>query len=89
MVDVEEAKKALNDLANIASQQGFTGAGLVSKIILKQLEVLQVIYDAPFIIEELWKKNDLGKQANERYMWGTISSENAEKVKEFFSDGKI
>lgn len=88
MVDIEEAKKALNDLVNCATKDGYTGAGIVAKIICKHLEVLQIIFEAPSIIEQLFKLGQLGKEAEDRYYWGTITDSRVEKVKEFFADGK-
>ena len=58
----------------------------VWKDIEKELEILEIIVEAPFILHELFKKAELGKQAVHRYMWGTISEEEVEKVKEFFKD---
>lgn len=52
----------------------------------KAEEILRIIFNAPFILETLYKKGELGKDAMNRYMWGTISSEDVEKVKEFFRD---
>ena len=52
-------------------------------------EILRIIFNAPFIIETLFNKKELGKSATDRYLWGTISDEEVRKVKEFFEDGKI
>ena len=52
----------------------------------KEEEILKIIYDAPFILERLFEMGKLGEDAKHRYMWGTISAENVEKVKEFFED---
>lgn len=52
-------------------------------------EILRIIFNAPFIIETLFNKKELGKSATDRYLWGTISDEEVKKIKEFFSDGKI
>lgn len=54
----------------------------------KAEEILRIIFNAPFILEELYKLGKLGEEASQRYMWGTISTEDVEKVKEFFADGK-
>ena len=54
----------------------------------KAEEILRIIYDAPFILERLFEMGKLGEDAKHRYMWGTISAEDVEKVKEFFADGK-
>ena len=54
----------------------------------KALEVLEIIFEAPSILEQLFKLGQLGKEAQERYFWGTITDSRVEKVKEFFADGK-
>lgn len=51
-------------------------------------EILRIIFNAPFIIQTLFEKGEFGKNAKERYLWGTISDEEVQKVKEFFSDGE-
>ena len=61
------------------------------KELSKEIEknrVLEIIYDAPSIIEQLFKLGQLGKEAEDRYYWGTITDSRVEKVKEFFADGK-
>ena len=50
---------------------------------------LRIIFNAPFIIQTLFEKGELGKNATDRYLWGTISDEEVKKIKELFSDGKI
>ena len=52
-------------------------------------EFLRIIFNAPFIIQTLFEKGELGKNATDRYLWGTISDEEVKKIKELFSDGKI
>ena len=52
-------------------------------------EILRIIFNAPFIIETLVNKKELGKSASDRYLRGTITNEEVQKIKEFFSDGKI
>ena len=54
----------------------------------KEHELLRIIFNAPFILERLFETGKLGEDAKHRYMWGTISAEDVEKVKEFFADGK-
>ena len=54
----------------------------------KAKEILNIIYNKPFIIEVLYHIGELGKEAESRYMWATISDEEVKKVKEFFADGK-
>lgn len=54
----------------------------------EKLDILQFIYEAPSILEQLFKLGQLGKKAEERYFWGTITDDRVEKIKEFFADGK-
>ena len=55
----------------------------------KAFEILNIIYKHPFAIEVLYHTGGLGKQAEQRYMWSTISDEEVIKLKEFFSDGEM
>ena len=68
---------------------------VLKKIVEKHLgdgifavKILRIIYNAPFILEILFETGKLGEDAKHRYMWGTISAEDVEQVKEFFADGK-
>ena len=58
------------------------------KNMLEANDVLRFIWEAPSILEQLFKLGQLGKEAQERYFWGTITDSRVEKVKEFFADGK-
>lgn len=55
----------------------------------KAFEILNIIYKHPFAIEVLYHTGGLGKQAEFRYTWSTISDEEIIKLKEFFSDGEM
>lgn len=83
---LEEIKKALvrDDYDN---QKGLKYTGLLEGCV-NASEILRIIFNAPYIIDLLFRKGELGKQASERYMWGTISDKDAEKIKEFFKDGE-
>lgn len=85
--------KELEILEDIKSQLKIDGRlPLINKIkyrrIKESLEVLQIIFEAPSILEQLFKLGQLGKKAEDRYYWGTITDSRVEKVKEFFADGK-
>ena len=61
------------------------------KELSKEIEknrVLEIIYDAPSILQQLFELGQLGKEAAQRYMWGTITDSRVQKIKEFFADGK-
>ena len=50
----------------------------------KAEEILKIIYDAPYILDLLFRSGQLGKEASNRYMFGTISNADVDKIKEFF-----
>jgi len=60
----------------------------IVKKALDKIEVLDIIFEAPSIIEQLFKLGQLGKEAEDRYYWGTITDSKVAKVKEFFADDK-
>lgn len=66
-------------------QQGLKDLAML-EVSVKCSEILMTIWKAPFILHELFKKAELGKEAEQRYMWGTILEEEVENVKEFFKD---
>ena len=80
---LEELEKAFDAL----SKDDEKAKKLLSKEIEKN-QVLEIIFEAPSIIEQLFKLGQLGKKAEDRYYWGTITDSRVEKVKEFFADGK-
>lgn len=82
-------------MAKITLQEAFDTLSKENEKVMKELSkeieknrVLEIIFEAPYIIDLLFRKGELGKEASERYMWGTISDEDVERVKEFFADGK-
>lgn len=54
----------------------------------KDLEVLSVIYNSPFIIDSLAELGKLPPEAKKRYLFGTITNAEVEKVEEFFKNGE-
>ena len=90
------AIEALNYLDDIAHGRKMEyDPHLLFNIVKKHLEagekaheILKIVYDAPFIIESLFRLDKLGEQASRRYIWATVSDKDVEKVKEFFADGK-
>ena len=58
------------------------------QIVRKELEVLSVIYNSPFIIDNLAELGKLPPEAKKRYLFGTITNADVEKVEEFFKDGE-
>ena len=61
------------------------------KELSKEIEknrVLEIIFEAPSILQQLFELGQLGEEATQRYMWGTITDSRVQKVKEFFADGK-
>lgn len=55
---------------------------------VKASELLRIIFEAPSILQQLFELGELGKEATQRYMWGTITDSRVQKIKEFFADGK-
>ena len=92
-LNAEEALDYLNDIAHGRKMK--YDPHVLKKIVEKHLEdgkyavkILKIIYDHPFAIEVLFHTGSLGKQAELRYMWSTITEEEAYELKEFFADGK-
>ena len=85
-----EALSYLDDIAH-GRKMEFDPHELVEiiKPHLKASEILKIIFDAPSIINQLFELGELGKDATQRYFWGTISDADVKKVKEFFADGKM
>lgn len=87
---IEKDLKRLEELekAFVALSKDDEKAKKLLSLEIEKNEVLQIIYDVPSIIEQLFKLGQLGKEAEDRYYWGTITDSRVEKVKEFFADGK-
>lgn len=92
MVTIEKAKEALERLYISGNMQ-------LSYVISKRhsedfdtvcsfLEVLKVIYNSPFIIDNLVELGKLPPEAKKRYLFGTITNAEVEKVEEFFKNGE-
>ena len=56
------------------------------KPIEKDLEVLDIIKRAPFILERLFDNFELTKEAENRYFYGTITDAEVKKVEEWIND---
>lgn len=89
----EEALDYLNDIAHGRKMK--FDPQVLKNIVEKHLgdgiyaiKILKIIYDHPFAIEVLFHTGSLGRQAETRYMWSTISEEEAKELKEFFADGE-
>lgn len=89
----QEALSYLDDIAHGRKME--FDPHVLYRIVKRELElgdearkILIIIYQAPSIIEQLFKLGQLGKEAENRYCWGTITDSKVEKVKEFFADGK-
>ena len=83
---IEEELKRLEEL-----EKAFDALSKENEKIMKELSkeieknrVLEIIFEAPYIVDLLFRKGELGKTASERYVWGTLSDKDVEKVKEFF-----
>ena len=81
--------EALERLRNTLLAEGYWQDILQDvSIIEKDLEVLSVIYNSPFIIDNLAELGKLPPEAKKRYLFGTITNADVEKVEEFFKDGE-
>lgn len=87
---IEEELKRLEKLekAFVALSKEDEEAKEILSLVIEKNMVLEIIFEAPYIVDLLFRKGELGKKASERYMWGTISVEDVKRVKEFFADGK-
>lgn len=90
---VSEERKALERIKTVLITEGYNDQDGLKDISLLEgcvnaSEILRIIFNAPFIIEALLNKDELGKDATDRYLCGTISEKDRIKVKEFFADGK-
>ena len=85
----EEALSLLEDIA-YGREVPVTPHALycIVKGALELNEVLKIIWEAPFIVERLYALGQMGKDAKNRYSWGTITDSKIKKVKEFFADDK-
>ena len=50
------------------------------------LEFAQIIIECPFIIDNLAELGKLPPEARQRYLFGTITNRDVQKVEEFFKD---
>lgn len=50
------------------------------------LDILKIIVDAPFILERLFELGKFNEEVKHRYVWGTITDEQVEKVKNWFNN---
>ena len=55
----------------------------------KELEVLEIIYNSPFIIDNLVELGKLPPEAKQRYLFGTITNRDVQKVEDFFKDAEM
>ena len=86
-----EALSYLDDIAHGRKME--YDPHVLKRIVEKGLEIgnnahdiLRIIFNAPSIINQLFELGELGKDATQRYFWGTISDADVKKVKEFFNE---
>ena len=85
--------EALERVKSVLISEGYNdNSGLKDIAILegcvRASELLRIIFEAPSILQQLFELSELGKEAQQRYMWGTITDSRVQKIKEFFADGK-
>lgn len=57
-------------------------------LVKSALEFAQIIIECPFIIDNLAELGKLPPEAKKRYLFGTITNADVEKVEEFFKNGE-
>ncbi len=55
-------------------------------LVKNALEFAQIIIECPFIIDNLAELGKLPPEAKQRYLFGTITNKDVQKVEEFFKD---
>ena len=56
------------------------------KLVENALEFAQIIIECPFIVDNLAELGKLPPEAKQRYLFGTITNKDVQKVEEFFKD---
>lgn len=90
---VLEAKKALERMTNPsghAYEEEYGPAEFEKDFntVAKTLEVAEIILNSPFVIDNLAELGKLPPEAKKRYLFGTITNSEVEKVEEFFKNGE-
>lgn len=97
MVKVRDVLEAFKDLRVLSAcnhcvyqknKECINGSFCIWNDIGKMLEVLSIIYNSPFIIDNLVELGKLPPEAKKRYLFGTITNAEVEKVEEFFKNGE-
>ena len=80
------SKQALQYLDDIAHGRKMKfDAHVLAKIIEKDIEILGILKESPFILEVLFAQN-FDTEHTRKYMFGTITNNDVEKVKEWIKD---
>ena len=92
--DLEEAKRLAYEIACCRCQYYIDNkctneSECAWKTIKEDLEVLLIIYNSPFIIDNLVELGKLPPEAKQRYLFGTITNRDVQKVEEFFKNGEM
>lgn len=56
---------------------------------LEKAEIADIIYNSPFIVDSLAELGKLPPEAKRRYLFGTITNREVQKVEEFFKNGEM
>lgn len=54
-------------------------------IVKKEIEVLEILKKAPFILEKLFDNYELTEEMTDKYFYGTITDSEVNKVKEWIN----
>ncbi len=84
---LEKLRQELLEISDYLDRKDVNYLGPMYRI-KEELEVLAVIYNSPFIIDNLVELGKLPPEAKKRYLFGTITNAEVEKVEEFFKNGE-
>lgn len=88
---VLKAKRALERMTSSHDYEEEYGPAEFEKdfnTVAKTLKVAEIILNSPFIIDNLAELGKLPPEAKKRYLFGTITNSEVEKVEEFFKNGE-
>ena len=85
---VVKGEELVNKLiSSVKSETEFDYA--ICEEIVKRLEVLDIIFISPFILDNLVQLEKLPPKAKQRYLFGTITNNEVQKVEEFFKNEEM
>lgn len=86
MVDLVKPLVNMTSSHNIYDDYGPEKFEADYKLVKSALEFAQIVIECPFIIDNLAELGKLPPDAKQRYLFGTITNKDVQKVEEFFKD---